>query len=54
MQPFGGARKAMAMFNGPIARLRFIRLLTAQLLPDSGLPLQTMRGQSRAGNAGRV
>jgi hypothetical protein len=29
MQPFGGDRKAIAIFNALIARSRFIRLLTA-------------------------
>ena len=30
MQPLGGARNAMAIFNARIARSRFRRLLTAQ------------------------
>ena len=53
MHPLGGERNAMAIFNARIAKSRFIRFLTAQLLPDSGLPLQTMRGQRRAENVGR-
>lgn len=30
MQPFGGDLKTMAIFKARIARLRFMRLLTAQ------------------------
>ena len=37
MQPFGGALNAIAIIKARIARSRFMRLLTAQLLPDSGL-----------------
>jgi hypothetical protein len=40
----------MAIFSARIAKSLFIRLLTAQLLPGSGLPLQTMRGRLRAEN----
>jgi hypothetical protein len=52
MQPFGGALNATAIFKARIARSRFMRLLRAHLLPDSGLPLQTMRGRAHALNAG--
>ena len=52
MQPFGGTLNAISIFKARIARSRFMRLLTVQLLPDSGLPLQTMRGRSHALNAG--
>jgi hypothetical protein len=36
---------ASAISSAQIAKSRFIRLLTAQLSPDSGLPIQTMRGR---------
>ena len=36
------------MFSARIARSRFIRLLTAQLLPDSGLPLRIIRDGCKA------